>query len=397
MTSRLGNIVTMTPGDTPEIERKVAAQLGQRLLKILGPARVRSLSLHDAAGDLLWLSQGEFSDTQQRQVQDAQDSFALDRALYHLERDLEDTRALFFCTRTPEGDRTGLVFAIVSNRRRPDVDPAALRERVLTTLRRFASADAMPADEPRAAQSAAAEADAAAAADGADNADDAGSLRSRPYARLRPGGSTRRYEIADGATESLEQDLKRAARLIGLLKRRGTRDTQIPASFALPLCTATIMTSEFLTRLEPMLQETHLGDNMLGFNIPSAAWQLEPLATERFIAQCEPLRCFVALDDFDLARGGFGLLRGRALRCLKLDPALTANVLTDKVAHANVAAIAKAARVLGLYCVAKGVKAPATARWLASTGIEFADRVSRGGKGGSTTRRAPELALASGA
>ncbi|HEY3808839.1 MAG TPA: hypothetical protein VGL50_02785, partial [Steroidobacteraceae bacterium] len=99
----------MRPPNTPEIERKVAAQLGRRLLKILAPMRVRSLSLHDATGEPLWFSNGdEFSELHRRQVQEAQDAFALDRSLQHLERDLENSRALFFCTRTPDGERTGL-------------------------------------------------------------------------------------------------------------------------------------------------------------------------------------------------------------------------------------------------------------------------------------------------
>jgi hypothetical protein len=393
----------MTAANTPEIERKVAAQLGHRLLKILAPMRVRSLSLHDAAGELLWIDQGEFHEEQRRQVQDAQDAFALDRNLQHLERDLEGARALFFCSRTPEGERSGLAFATVSSRRRPDIDPAALRERVFTSMRRFSASEAMPSgfvdarapDHPTAAQAAAIEAVKLNAAKADEEID---SLRSRAYARLRPGGTTRRYEIADSGTGSVEQDLKRAARLITLLKRRGARDAPTPASFTLPLCAASVLAGEFLRRLEPLLHDTHLSDDMLGFGVPAAAWAQDYAASERFIEQCGLMRCYVALDDFDLARGGFGLLRASALRCLKLDPALTTNVLSDKFAHANVAAIVKAARVLGLYCVAKGVKSPATARWLASAGVEFADRAaSRGGKGGSTTRRGRALTLASGA
>jgi hypothetical protein len=76
--------------------------------------------------------------------------------------------------------------------------------------------------------------------------------------------------------------------------------------------------------------------------------------------------------------------------------ALTDHVLTDKFAHANVAAIAKAARVLGLYCVAKSVKTPDAARWLASAGVEFADRATRVRTSGATTRSGRALPLASG-
>ena len=383
--SHTGNILAMTPADTPEIERKVAAQLGQRLLKILAPTRVRSLSLHDATGELLWINRNEFSEAQQRQVQQALGAFALDRNLQHLERDLEDARALFFCSRTPEGDRAGLACAIVSSRRRPDIDPEALRERVFATMRRFSSTEPLPPgfgdaqlpDQRFPEQS-------------------SDSLRSRLYARLRVGGITRRYEIVDSGVGSIEQDVQRAGRLITLLKRRGGRDKPTPASFTLPLCAASVRSSDFLQRLEPMLHEAHLSHEMLGFSLPSAAWEHDASATERFIEQCGQMHCFVALDDFSLDRSGFALLRGAAVRCLKLDPALTPCVLTDRWAHANVAAIVKAARVLGLYCVAKGVKSPAIAHWLGSAGVEFADRAaSRGARGGATTRRARALTLAS--
>ncbi len=143
-------------------------------------------------------------------------------------------------------------------------------------------------------------------------------------------------------------------------------------------------------------EEAGLAEDALGFCLPAIAWQHDATAAERFIARCGELKCFVALDDFSLTTNGFALLRGPALRCLKIDAAITASALDDKFAHANIAGIAKAARVMGLYCVAKGVNTPEQARWLAQAGIEFADRMfSRAGKGAATTRSARALALVS--
>jgi EAL domain-containing protein (putative c-di-GMP-specific phosphodiesterase class I) len=156
-----------------------------------------------------------------------------------------------------------------------------------------------------------------------------------------------------------------------------------------------VLSGEFLARIEPMLHEAHLSHDILGFILPTAAWEPDAAATANFMEQCAGLRCFAALDDFSLTRAGFALLRSPALRCLKLDPAVTADVLDDKLAHANIAGIVKAARVLGLYCVAKAVKSPATARWLASAGVEFAERASRAQKAGSTTRSGRALTLVS--
>jgi EAL domain-containing protein (putative c-di-GMP-specific phosphodiesterase class I) len=157
-----------------------------------------------------------------------------------------------------------------------------------------------------------------------------------------------------------------------------------------------VLSARLLEQLAPIIREAGLTDEMLGFCIPAAVYEQHFAATQRFIEQCGEQRCFVALDDFNLTRPGFALLSSSALRCLKLEAALTANVLSDKFAHANVAAIVKAARVLGLYCVAKGIKHTVTARWLASAGIEFADRSSRAQTAGATTRSARALTLASG-
>ena len=402
-----------TPGAMPATmaasldERKTtAAQLGQRLMRLLAPTRVKSLSVHDAAGELLWLNAGELGLRERRLMQDALDAFSLDATLQHLERDLENARALIFCSRTPRGDREGVALAVVGSRRRPDINPDALRERVLTTMRRFGALAPLPegvapaarelpafrvrgTDRPEQAplELTGVPSRAATAA-----TDEVPPLRSRSYARLRNGGHTRRYEIADNATPSLEQDLERAQRLITLVKRRGTLDAPAPASFALPLCAASVLSGDFLDRLSPSLGEAGLTEEALGFCLPAVAWQHDPNAAERFIGRCGDLKCFVVLDDFTLTSNGFALLRGAALRCLKIDAAVISSALDDKFAHANVAGIAKAARVLGLYCVAKGVKTPEQARWLAQAGVEFADRmISRAGKGAATTRSARAL------
>jgi hypothetical protein len=426
------------PEDDGRERKTTAAQLGRRLLRILAPTRVKRLSLHDAAGEVLWVSEGELGAPDLRQLQDAQDAFALDAALNHIERELDDVRALFFCARGPQGDRTGLAFAVVSSRRRPDIKPEALQERVFATMRRFGAApvpgsidsdsglpafkvrssDRMasapePASDPKPAppesaslestptESTPAESDSleytpTPESPKSSESPDSGILRSRPYVRLRPGGTTRRYEIAASGKATCEQDLKLAVRLIGFLQRRRGHGATAPASFTLPLCAASVLSSLLLDSLAPLLEIADLAEDMLGFSIPAASWERDFAATEAFIERCGQLRCFVALDDFNMARPGFALLRTGAVRCLKLDVALTDHVLTDKFAHANVAGIAKAARVLGLYCVAKSVKTPDAARWLASAGVEFADRATRVRTSGATTRSARALTRASG-
>ena len=397
--------------------RDAAGLLGRRLVRLLAPLRVRRLSLHDAQGELLWLSQGEFGAGERRYIQDVQDAFGLEGSSQYLERELEDgRRALFFCARTPLGERSDLACAVISSRRRPDVNLEDIKSRVFAAMGRFsatapgasepAAAEALPTFKVRGSQRKAtvaetAVAQAAAPAAKADAPAGAAAedlpLRSRAYSRLlRSGGATRRYEVAREESESFSQDLSRASRLIQLLQKRGTREAPSPASFTLPLCVASVLTPDLLAQLAPAIENAKLADDMLGLCIPAAAWEQDFAATQRFIEQCGRLRCFVVLDDFNLTRPGFALLQSSALRCLKLDASLTANVPDDKFAHANVAAIVKAARVLGLYCVAKGVKTPAAARWMASAGVEYADRPTRGAASAATTRSARALSLAQG-
>jgi hypothetical protein len=303
---------------------------------------------------------------------------------------------------------------VISSRRRPDVDLEGIKTRVFAAMGRFSAAapgaahpaaaeQALPAFKVRSAQRKATQAETAAAdaaeagAAATNTASEDLPLRSRAYSRLlRSGGATRRYEVARDDSESFSQDLSRAGRLIQLLQKRGTREAPSPASFTLPVCVASVLTPDFLAQLAPIIESARLADDMFGLCIPAAAWEQDFAATQRFIEQCGQHRCFVALDDFNLTRPGFALLQSSALRCLKLDATLTADVPDDKFAHANVAAIVKAARVLGLYCVAKGVKTPAAARWMASAGIEYADRPTRGAASAATTRSARALSLAQG-
>jgi EAL domain-containing protein (putative c-di-GMP-specific phosphodiesterase class I) len=345
-----------------------SAQLGQRLLRLLAPLQVQRLTLHGGAGELLWMNRGRWGASDQRWLRNAEQGFALKDSEPYLERELEDgRRALYFCARTPSGERTSLAFAVIEA---PDgaLDAAPIRARVLAAMHRYglsmtarikvdATAPATPAPEA--------------------GADPAGAhaplkpLRLRRYSRLRSAGATRRYEIAAEPT-SMSADLDGARRLMHWLQRRGTRASRTPATFTLPLSTESVLSPDFMMQLAPIIQAAALAQGVLGLRIASPLAAQDGLATERFIAACAAQGCFVALDDFNLTGAAFALLRSSAVRCLKLDPALTADVLSDKFSRASVVAIVKAARVLGLYCVAKDLKSAASARWLGSAGVDYA-------------------------
>jgi EAL domain-containing protein (putative c-di-GMP-specific phosphodiesterase class I) len=206
----------------------------------------------------------------------------------------------------------------------------------------------------------------------------ADTIHAHRYARLRAGGAARRYEVKAAPDASFTADLLLAKHVVKHLQRSGDRYTQTPASFAVPLSVQSVIQDGWVSQLQPRLTRAGLPEGLIGFCLPAAAWQQQHDATVRFIAQCEQARCFVALDDFTLGDSGLALLRSSAVKCLKIDGQLIASVVQDKFAHATLAAIVQAARVLGLYCVAKKVSSSSQVKWLAGAGIEFADGISRG-------------------
>ena len=94
--------------------RPVPDDLGRALLLALGPWRAQSFSLHDAAGDTLWLSAGSIGPDEHGYVLAALDVFALEPNRGCIHRKLDDgRRALFLAARDPLGGCSGVGFAFI--------------------------------------------------------------------------------------------------------------------------------------------------------------------------------------------------------------------------------------------------------------------------------------------
>jgi EAL domain-containing protein len=206
----------------------------------------------------------------------------------------------------------------------------------------------------------------------------ANSIRARRYTRLRAGGAARRYEVKPSPDASFKGDLALTTMVAMHVQRSGDRYTQTPSTFTVPVSVDSVTQSGWVSKVQSMLTRNALPRGMLGFSLSPAIWRDQAAAAERFIAECEAIGCFIALDDFSLHHTGLSLLRSAAVKCLKLDPRLLAAVVNDRFSHAQLVAIVQAARVLGLYCVAKQVASTSQVKWLTSAGIEFADGVGRG-------------------
>jgi hypothetical protein len=390
-------------------------EIGQQLLRSLQPLRVESLSLHSGAGELLWLNEGTFGPDEHGVVLDALDVFALDSDREDLQLKIDDDRtALFACARDASAEVRGVALVVVATPASEEFAAKLSAPRLALLMRRFAqllaprppSATTPPSPAPSAAPSSAksrppqqpaavtfsSDSDAIPAvpaqsvqrgqpgsterAPAPNNA--SGAIHARRYARLRAGGTARRYEVKPGPNSSFASDLTLVTRVIEHVKRSGDRYTQTPSSFAIPLSVESITRPGWLSKLEPILARADLPPDLIGFCLPLAAWEHEFEATRLFLTECEQMRCFIAFEDFTLGSSGLTLLRSSAVKCLKLDPKLVGAVVHDKFSHATMAAVVQAARILGLYCVAKQVSSSSEVKWLAAAGIEFAEAVSPG-------------------
>jgi EAL domain-containing protein (putative c-di-GMP-specific phosphodiesterase class I) len=357
--------------------RPVPDDLGRALLSSLSACRPLILSLHDAAGDTLWLSAGSIGPDEQSFVLAALDVFALEPHRCCIHRKLEDgRRALFLAARDPLGACCGVGFAIVEGGVIDDtrvVTPA-----IRTLLQRF-SVLLAPAGDKRASLPASAPAPAPAAALAAE-ADGAGPLefpdhapiRARGYKRLQPGTGIRRYEISI-APVGAQHDATVFERVVDWLVHNRQRYAHKPSSFAVPISAAAALDRGFAARVEACLGRHELDEGLLMLVVPAAAWSAQSQRLRPLLEMCERRHCRVVLDDFQLNDVALQLLRSKAVRMLKLSTELTVAAMQERYPRALLSACAHIARVLGIHCVAKRVDSPTATRWLAAAGVDYID------------------------
>jgi len=355
--------------------RPVPDDLGRALLSSLSACRPLILSLHDAAGDALWLSGGSIGPDEQSFVLAALDVFALEPHRCCIHRKLEDgRRALFLAARDPLGACCGVGFAIVEGGVIDDnrvVTPA-----IRTLLQRFSvllapagdKRASLPASAPAAAAMPAAEADGAGPLESPDQAP----IRARAYKRLQPGTGIRRYEISI-APAGAQHDAAVFERVVDWLVHNRQRYANKPSSFAIPISAAAALDRGFAARADACLGRHELDDGLLMLVVPAAAWSAQSQRLSPLLEMCERRHCRVVLDDFQLNDVALQLLRSKAVRMLKLSTELTVAAMQERYPRALLSACAHIARVLGIHCVAKRVDSPTATRWLAAAGVDYID------------------------
>jgi EAL domain-containing protein (putative c-di-GMP-specific phosphodiesterase class I) len=199
-----------------------------------------------------------------------------------------------------------------------------------------------------------------------------------PFAKLRAGGQTRRFQVV-ARTSPREAQRDPAAldalilqRLLEWLAAHRTAWNSQPTSFTVNLSIATLEDERFVHKIAAALNAHGIAAETLGFEIAEALCTQRRAQVERFITQCDKLGAWVVIEDFSFDSQVLPLLRSKAVRLVKIDPKLTSSALKDKLSQALVVATVQAAKVMGIHCAAKRVDSQAALQWLTAIGCDFA-------------------------
>jgi len=204
-----------------------------------------------------------------------------------------------------------------------------------------------------------------------------------PYAKLRSGGQSRRFQVlarnSPAPRDPAAHDAVVLQRLMSwLAAHRGVWNTQ-PTTFTVNLSIATLEDERFVQKMIGALNSHGIAAESLGFEITEALCTQRRAQVERFLAQCEKVGSWVVMDDFSFDSQVLPLLRSRAMRLVKIDAKLSSSALKDKLSQAMVVATVQAAKVLGIHCSAKKVDSQAALQWLTAIGCDFAQGAATAG------------------
>jgi EAL domain-containing protein (putative c-di-GMP-specific phosphodiesterase class I) len=365
--------------------------------------RLLGISLHDASGEPLWMSDGVLGPDEHSLTHEGLDLFQLEPARRCFERPHgAGCVGMVFPSREPAGELRGVVTLIADSRHLGgSAQERALQPAVQTLLRRLAV-------HLRAQAAATGEMTMAGLVDAASEGAALGSTTSmlsvdprfaeltlyvQQMLRLKTSGRTRRFEVLlrarriGGAEERAPAQLLKEA---DQQDSRGALDRHVvtqlvqwfaqnrealdaePASFSVNLSLGALADPTFLDFVERLLDAMDVNPRMLAFELRESVCRERAADVHRFVTQCEELKCQVVIDDFTLHSEVLPLLRSPAVRLVKIDAALTTEAMKDKLSQAIVVAISQASKVLGAHCVAKRIESAMARQWLAAVGVDFA-------------------------
>jgi len=369
----------------------------QKVRAAVEPARAHAVSLHDEHGDVLWLTESSMGPDEHNAVREAIEAFSSEGGPPVLVSDLGDSRSAVLL-RAVNGRHAmvGAIMIVMDARVIKQAARGALKamtpklQRVLVDFAEMRTDGARPPATP---------ARATAAAVGTPEIDrlHAALLRG-PIAlhiqRLVPltkGSELKRYEVllrsmSDTAPNADPQALLKAAvenglgsmvdrrvisKLIGFLVHHPEIWTTTAVQFSVNLTSTALHDEHFIKFVELCLAKSSLPKGMIAFEIDTTtavkfADKMVGIATA-----LHRLGCPLVLDDFALKTECFALLRLPGVHYVKLAPAITAKMRTDKLSQAAITAVVQMARVLGMHTVAKRTETAAEQEWLTALGVDF--------------------------
>ena len=204
-----------------------------------------------------------------------------------------------------------------------------------------------------------------------------------PFAKLRAGGQTRRFQLvarsSSAPRDPAAYDALVLQRLLAWLAAHRTAWNSQPTGFTVNLSIATLEDERFVQKIAAALNSHGIAGETLGFEIAEALCTQRRAQVERFVTQCEKVGTWIVIDDFSFEPQVLPLLRTKAVRLVKIDSKLTSSALKDKLSQALVVATVQAAKVLGIHCGAKKVDSQAALQWLTAIGCDLAQGAALAG------------------
>ncbi|MBS0612023.1 MAG: EAL domain-containing protein [Proteobacteria bacterium] len=376
------------------------AELCQKIRVAAEPVRVAAVSLHDAAGEMLWLTESSMGPDEHNAVREAAVDFQQPQATPIVTQDLGNSRsAVLIRLAGAQQASLGIVMLIVDSRAigpqgrgvSKVMTPAMQRALGEFTHIRIATLAKALAPTPPASKR-----PAAPVTPQVDKLNAA--LRASPIAlnvqKLVPmarGGDLQRYEVllrskSDAAPNLAPEAMLKAAvehglgsmidrrvltELIGWLVRHPRCWQDGHTRFTMNLTATALHDDHFFKFVELCLIKAALPQGLIGFEISVPAASKLGGRMAHVAATLHRIGCPLVLDDFDLRTECFAMLRLPGVRLLKLSQAVTAQLRTDKIAQASITAVAQMSRVLGIHTVAKRTESTAEHEWLTALGVDF--------------------------
>ncbi|MFO1468818.1 MAG: EAL domain-containing protein [Steroidobacteraceae bacterium] len=384
------------------------AALCEQLRAAAEPVRVAAVSLHDAAAEMLWLTESSMGPDEHNAVRESAESFRDPGSAPIQTHDLGDSKtAVVVRVAGAQQATLGIVMMIVDSRAigpqargiSKMMTPAMQRALAEFTRLRISAMARTPAPPPPVTAPSAPPAAKRAPAPVPPQVDKLNAaLRKSPIAlfvqRLVPlakGSNQRRFEVllrtkSDTAPNLAPEAMLKAAvehglgsmidrrvltELIGWLVRHPRVWQDGTASFTVNLTATALHDEHFIKFVELCLSKASLPAGLIGFevDVPTAS-RLGRKMGDVAVA-LNRIGCPLILDDFHLRTECFELLRLPGVRLLKLSHTVTAQLRTDKIAQASITAVAQMARVLGIHTVAKRTESATEQEWLTALGVDY--------------------------